>query len=92
MQKALLLRMMRTRKQHMDPKEKVEGHRILEEQKTKNPTHDTEKDENRTRTHWRKTTRGYLVDQLAKHGWRWPRTQSGQNTKSTQKRIGTNYD
>ena len=32
MQKALLLRMMRTRKQHMNPKEKVEGHRILEEQ------------------------------------------------------------
>ena len=33
------------------------------------PPHDTEKDENRTRTHRRKATKGNLVDQLAKHGW-----------------------
>ena len=69
--------------QHMNPKEKVEGHRILEEQleKNKNPTHDTEKDENRTRTHWRKATRGYLVDQLAKHGWKLPKASDGKNVK-----------
>ena len=45
--------------------------------KTKNPTHDTEKNENRTRTHWRKATRQYLVDQLSKHGWKWPKTPYG---------------
>ena len=42
-----------------------------------NPDHDAEKDDNRTRTHWRKTKRGYLVDQLSKHGWRWPKTPDG---------------
>ena len=36
----------------------------------KKTDHDTEKDENRTRTHWRKTKRVYLVDQLSKHGWK----------------------
>ena len=50
----------------------------------KNPTHDTEKDEDRTRTHWRKAPRQYLVDQLAKRGWRWP-TPEGQNAKPTQR-------
>ena len=35
----------------------------------KKPLHDTEKDENRTRTHWRRATKGYLVDQFAKDGW-----------------------
>ena len=45
--------------------------------KKENPKHDTEKDENRTRTHWRKAKRGYSVDQLAKHGWRWPKTPDG---------------
>ena len=39
--------------------------------KTKpNPKHDTDKDDNRTRTHWRKTKRGYIMDQLSKHGWK----------------------
>ena len=46
-------------------------------EKNKNPTHDTEKDENRTRTHWRKATRQYLVDRLSKHGWKWPATPDG---------------
>ena len=36
---------------------------------------------NRTRTHWRKAHRGYLVDQLSKHGWRWPKTPEGTNAK-----------
>ena len=27
---------------------------------------------NRTRSHWRKATKVYLVDQLFKHGWKWP--------------------
>ena len=49
--------------------------------KKKNPDHDTEKDMNRTRTHWRKANRQYLVDQLSKHGWRWPKTPDGKNTK-----------
>ena len=39
--------------------------------KKKKPDHDTEKDMNRSRTHWRKAYRGYLVDQLSKHGWKW---------------------
>ena len=38
--------------------------------KGKNPDHDTEKDMNRTRTHWGKANKGYLVDQLSKHGWK----------------------
>ena len=46
-----------------------------------NPKHDTEKDMNRTKTHWRKASRQYLVDQLSKHGWRWPKTPDGKNAK-----------
>ena len=57
-------------------------------QKKDNPLHDTEKDMNRTRTHWRKAPRQYLVDQLAKHGWRWPRTSDGTNAKLTQQEFG----
>ena len=57
--------------------------RTIEKPKQANPLQDTEMDENRTRTHWRKARRGYLVDQWAKHGWRWPKTQSGQNAKVT---------
>ena len=56
----------------MNPKEKGEGHRISEEQLKKPKTsHMTPK---RMRTepepNWRKATKGYLVDQLAKHGWK----------------------
>ena len=36
---------------------------------------------NRTKTYWRKTGRQYLVDPLSKHGWRWPKTPEGKNTK-----------
>ena len=36
---------------------------------------------NRTRTHWRQANRGYLVDQLSKHGWKWPKTPDGKNAK-----------
>ena len=36
---------------------------------------------NRTRTHWRTAHRGCLVDQLSKHGWRWPKTPDGKNAK-----------
>ena len=46
-------------------------------EKNKKPDHDTEKEMNRSRTHWRKAHRGYLVDQLSKHGWRWPKTAEG---------------
>ena len=35
----------------------------------------------RSRTHWRKAHRGYLVDQLSKHGWKWPKTPDGKNAK-----------
>ena len=35
----------------------------------------------RSRTHWRNAHRGYLVDQLSKHGWKWPKTADGKNTK-----------
>ena len=54
---------------------------IKQLKKKKNPDHDTEKDMNRTRTHWRKAHRGYLVYQLSKHGWKWPKTPEGKNTK-----------
>ena len=50
-------------------------------EKKKKPDHDTEKDMNRTRTHWRQATRGYLVDQLSKHGWKWPKSSDGKNAK-----------
>ena len=59
--------------------------------KKDNPLHDTEKDMNRTRTHWRKAPRQYLVDQLAKHGWRWPKTPDGK-IQNLHKIIGPNYD
>ena len=47
-----------------------------------NLDHDTEKDDNITRTHWRKAKRIYLVDQLFKHGWRWPKPPVGKIQKS----------
>ena len=47
---------------------------------------------NRTRTHWRKASRQYLVDQLSKHGWRWPKTPEGKKHKTFETRIGPNYD
>ena len=37
---------------------------------------------------WRKTKRGYSGDQLAKHGWGWPK----KKCKTCTKRLGTNYD
>ena len=38
--------------------------------KTKpNPKHDTDKDENKTRTHWRKAKRVYIMYKLSKYGW-----------------------
>ena len=43
--------------------------------------HDTEKDMNRTNSYWRKATRQYSVDKLSKHGWKWPKTHDGKNTK-----------
>ena len=46
---------------------------------------------NRTRTHWRKAARQYLVDQLSKHAWGWPKTPEGKNT-TFETRIGPNYD
>ena len=60
--------------------------------KKKNPDHDTEKDTRRSRTHWRKAYRGYLVDQLSKHGWKWPKTAEGKKRKTFETRIGPNYD
>ena len=51
-----------------------------------NPLHDTEKDENRNRTHWRRATKGYLVDQLAKYGSKYT-TPEVTNAKLTQKQL-----
>ena len=61
-------------------------------EKNKKPDHDTEKDMNRTRTHWRQATRGYLVDQLSKHGWKWPKTPDGKKRKTLETRLVQNYD
>ena len=58
----------------------------------KNRLHDTEKDENRNRTHWRKASIQYSVNQLFKHGWRWPKTQDVKSPKTFGTRIGTKYD
>ena len=41
------------------------------------PKHDTEKGTSMSKTHWRKTTRQHLADQLSKHGWKWPKTPAG---------------
>ena len=46
---------------------------------------------NRTRSHWRKATKGYLVDQLSKHGWKWSKTPD-EKCETFETRIGTNYD
>ena len=43
---------------------------------------------NRTRTHWRRATNELSVDQLAKHGWEYTGTQSGQNAKLTRQEFG----
>ena len=79
---------MRSQKQH-EPKGKSGRPSNTKKDKPQNkkPTHDTEKDENRTRTHWRKAPRQYLVDQLAKRAWRWPTTPEGKNAKPTQKEL-----
>ena len=80
---------------HTSLKENQVDHQLHKDHlllKKDNPKHDTEKDENRTRTHWRKATREYLVDQLAKYGWRWPKTPDRKNAKLAQNRIGTKYD
>ena len=37
---------------------------------------------NRTRTQWRKASRQYLVDQLSKHNWKWPKTSDGKNAQN----------
>ena len=51
---------------------------VRTDNKTKpNPKHDTDKDDNRTRTHWRKAKRGYIMYKLSKHGWKWPKTSDG---------------
>ena len=55
---------------------------IKDKLKNKNPVHDTEKDMSRSGTHWRKAYRGYLVDQLSKYGWKWPKTAEGKNTQN----------
>ena len=56
----------------------------------KRPDHDTEKDANRTKTHRRKSNKGYLVDQLSKHG----NCQKHQMKKHKDFtiRFGPNYD
>ena len=54
--------------------------------KNENPKHDTEKDEIKTRT-LEKNTKVYLVDQLAKHGWRRPKTPYGRNAKLAQREL-----
>ena len=76
-------------------KENKVGHQMFKKiiRKTKpKPDHDTEKDGNQTRTHWRKAKRVYLVDQLSKHGWRWPTKKQMDKYKAFTPRIGPNYD
>ena len=72
---------MRTREQHMNPKDQWGRppniqppiRRTIEKPKQGNPP-TTPTRMNRTRTHWRKATKGYLVDQLGKHGWKGSKT------------------
>ena len=66
--------------------------RTIETKKNQHPDHDTEKDENRTGTHWRKAKRIYLVDQLSKNGWRQPTTPDGKMQNLRKQSIGTNCD
>ena len=42
---------------------------------------------NRTKAYWRQAKRGYLVDQLFKYGWKWPKTPDGKNAKLLQKEL-----
>ena len=50
--------------------------------KTKQQTkHDTELDESRSKSHWKSQNIGYLVDQLSKRGWKWPKDSEGKNVK-----------
>ena len=75
---------------YQEPKPNTQGPPpVKTDHKTKpkpKPDHDTEKDENKTKTHWRKAKRGYLVDQLSKHGWRLPRTRDGTDAKKLHKK------
>ena len=60
---------------HRQPKETKEPP-IKPDAKTE-PKHGTEKGTSMSTTHWRKATMQYLVDQLSKHGWKWPKTSGG---------------
>ena len=55
-------------------------HSTKTDAKTK-PKHDTEKDTSRPKTHWRRATRQYLVDQLSEHCWKWSKTPYGKTAK-----------
>ena len=41
--------------------------------KQENPKHDTDWDHSKSKAHWNKKNKGYVVDQLYKISWKWPR-------------------
>ena len=42
-----------------------------------NPKHDTDWDHSKSRAHWDKKNKTYVVDQLYKINWKWPRQPNG---------------
>ena len=81
-------------KEHQVGHEIIKDHLLFQHNNNKNettkptrPDHDTEQDENRTKTHWRKATKGYLVDQSSEHGWKLQKTQNGKMQKFHKKEL-----
>ena len=68
------------------PTVKKEG-KTKQQTKKEPPKHDTELDESRSKSHWKSQTRGYLVDQLSKRGWKWPKDSAGKNVKLIKKDL-----
>ena len=49
--------------------------------KQENPKHDTDWDHSKPRAHWNKKNQTYVVDQLYKRNWKWPRLPNGKIEK-----------
>ena len=65
---------------------KTTNTKVKQETFTKNPTrttHGTQKDETKSRSHWEKQKKAYLVDQLYHRKWEYPRTRTGKPAKLT---------
>ena len=55
----------------------IKYHLLKNNHQTGNPKHDTDWDQSKSKAHWNKKNKGYVVDQLYKRNWKWPRHPNG---------------